>query len=95
MGLVAAFLFFSARSEYFALKTNSLMKGVAVNKIMLRNFVALRHCASVQEAAELLLDTSQQDFPVLHSGQVVGLIKRDKLDEFLMLRNLGLRRVKA
>ena len=71
------------------------MKGVAVNKIMLRNFVALRHRASVQEAAELLLDTSQQDFPVLHSGQVVGLIKRDKLDEFLMLRNLGLRRVKA
>lgn len=79
LAAVALFLFFTSRREYFAVKTNSLLKGVRVSEIMLRNFVTLQHGVSIREAAELLLDSSQQDFPVVHGGLVVGLLTRDNL----------------
>lgn len=46
---------------------------------MLTNFISLPHGASIQQAAEQLLDTSQQEFPVMHGDQVLGLLLRNEL----------------
>jgi len=39
----------------------------------------LAHGATIREAANLLLSTSQQDFPVVLGGQVLGLLGRNAL----------------
>ncbi|WP_162179936.1 site-2 protease family protein [Bryobacter aggregatus] len=80
---VAFFVFTGAQQEFYARKSNSLMKGASVKEAMLRNFITLHHGTSIREAAEQLLDTSQQDFPVTHGDQVVGLLSRDGLIQAL------------
>ena len=37
------------------------------------------HGDTVREAANLLLSTAQQDFPVMHGDQVIGLLDRNGL----------------
>jgi predicted transcriptional regulator len=46
---------------------------------MITDFRALSHGDTIREAANLLLATSQQDFPVMHGGQVIGLLGRAAL----------------
>jgi stage IV sporulation protein FB len=80
---LALFLFLSARQEDVAVQSQSLMRGARVKDAMLRKMILLPHAASIREAAEELLDTSQQEFPVVHGTQVVGLLSRDALVEGL------------
>jgi len=42
-------------------------------------FHTLDHGNSIRDAANLLLSTSQQDFPVVHGDKVVGLLGRNLL----------------
>lgn len=79
LALIAFFIFNGAQQEYFAQKSNSLMKGARVGEAMLTNFISLPHGASIRQAAEQLLDTSQQEFPVMHGEQVLGLLRRNEL----------------
>jgi Zn-dependent protease/CBS domain-containing protein len=81
--LIAYFVFTSAKQEYFAQKSNTLMRGARVREAMLRKMILLPHGASIREAAEELLDTSQQEFPIVHGATVVGLLSRDALVEGL------------
>jgi len=46
---------------------------------MVTDFRTLHHADSIREAADLLLATSQQDFPVLAGEQVTGLLRRHAL----------------
>jgi predicted transcriptional regulator len=46
---------------------------------MITEFYTLQHGHTIRDAANLLLSTSQQDFPVIHSEQVVGLLGRNLL----------------
>jgi Zn-dependent protease/predicted transcriptional regulator len=77
--LIAFFIFTGAQQEYFAQKSSSLMKGARVREAMLSNFITLPHGATFRQAAEQLLDTSQQEFPVVHGQQALGLLRRDAL----------------
>ncbi|MDX2267593.1 MAG: site-2 protease family protein [Bryobacter sp.] len=77
--LVAFFVFTGAQQEYMGQKSNSLMKGAVVKEAMIRNFISLPHGSTFQQAAEQLLDTSQQEFPVVHGNQPLGLLRRDAL----------------
>ncbi len=77
--LVAFFVFNGAQQEYFAQKSSSLMKGARVREAMVTNFITLSHGASLRQAAEQLLNTSQQEFPVLHGDSVLGLLRRHEL----------------
>jgi Zn-dependent protease/CBS domain-containing protein len=81
--LVALFIFTSARKEYYALKSSLLMRGAKVREAMMRNFATLTHGDSVRHAAETLLDSPQQEFPVLHGELVVGLLSREALMDSL------------
>ena len=46
---------------------------------MMSELHKLEHGNTVRDAANLLLSTSQQDFPVMHADQVVGLLDRNLL----------------
>jgi len=80
---VAFFIYTSAQKEFYSQKSSILMKGANVKEAMMRNFVTLQHGTSISEAASLLLDSPQQDFPVMHGTQVVGLLSRDELVDAL------------
>jgi Zn-dependent protease/predicted transcriptional regulator len=79
LAFIAFFIFNGAQQEYFAQKSTSLMKGARVREAMLTNFTTLPHGASIRQAAEELLDSSQQEFPVMHGDRVLGLLRRNEL----------------
>ena len=57
----------------------SLTHGIPVRAAMVKEFRTLSHVDTVRDAANLLLATSQQDFPVMHGDQVIGLLDRNNL----------------
>jgi stage IV sporulation protein FB len=46
---------------------------------MMTEFHTLGHGSTIRDAANLLLSTAQQDFPVVHGEQVIGLLGRNLL----------------
>lgn len=77
--LSAVFFFLASRKEYEDLRGILLMQGAIVREVMMERFESLDHGSTLREAAEKLLTSAQQDFPVLHGGQVVGLLSREQL----------------
>lgn len=76
---LAFFVFVGATHEVMAVSTQTLMRGAVVRESMITDFRTLNHGNTLREAAELLLATSQQDFPVLTGSQTVGLLSRAAL----------------
>lgn len=76
---IALFVFMGAQQEQIVSVARTLSSGVPVRDAMVTNFEILPHGSSVGDAGKLLLATSQQDFPVLHGEQVLGLLTRPEL----------------
>lgn len=76
---IAFFVYSGATRERMAVQSRSLSHGWPVRAAMVTDYRTLSHGDTLREAGDLLLATSQQDFPVLHGGQVVGLLDRDAL----------------
>jgi CBS domain-containing protein len=76
---VAMFVYLGAAQEGSAAKSRILTAGVAVRAAMVTDFRTLQHGDTVRDAGNLLLATSQHDFPVMHGGEVVGLLTRAAL----------------
>lgn len=81
---VAFFVYLGAAQEGAAAMGRMLTQGIPVRAAMVTEFHTLSHGHTIRDAANLLLSTSQQDFPVVHSDQVVGLLGRN-----LLLRSLA------
>lgn len=75
----AFFVYLGAAQEGVAALGRTLTHGIPVRAAMMTEFHTLGHGDTVRDAANLLLATSQQDFPVLHGDQVVGLLGRNLL----------------
>jgi Zn-dependent protease/CBS domain-containing protein len=75
----ALFIYLGAAQESVAALGRTLTNGIPARAAMITDFQTLDHSNTIRDAANLLLSTSQQDFPVLHSGQVVGLLDRNLL----------------
>lgn len=75
----AFFVYVGALQETLATTTQALMHGARVREAMITDYRVLHHGDTIREAAGLLLATSQQDFPVLTGGEVVGLLHRSGL----------------
>lgn len=73
---VAFFVYLGAAQESAALTGRQLTHGIPVRAAMLSEFHTLSHGNTIRDAANLLLASSQQDFPVVHGGRVVGLLGR-------------------
>jgi len=84
---IALFVWIGAGQEAAAAEMKSSLTGVLVREAMLTDFQALAPDATLADASRLLLAGSQQDFPVVERGQVVGLLVR--ADLFQALRERG------
>ena len=70
---IALFVFIGAGQEAAAVQLRSAFEGVPVARAMVRDFRALRAGEPISRAVELLLQGSQQDFPVVPDGVGVGI----------------------
>ena len=73
---IAFFVYLGAMQESLASTGRFLMRGELVRAAMITDYRTLRHGDTIRDAADLLLATSQQDFPVLAGDSVVGLLSR-------------------
>lgn len=64
--------------------SRTLTAGVPVRAAMVTDFRTIEHGARLQSAADLLLATSQRDFPVVSGASVIGLLSRSALLQALL-----------
>src|SRR5579871_4151818 len=81
---VALFVYLGASQESSAVRGRILTAGFPVSAAMLTDFRVLRHGDTIRDAGNLLLATSQHDFPVMHGDSVVGLLTRRRLVRAMM-----------
>ena len=76
---IAFFVYLGAVQEGAAAVGRMLTQGLPVRAAMVTDFRTLTHGETIRDAANLLLATAQQDFPVLHGTHVIGLLGRAAL----------------
>jgi Zn-dependent protease len=76
---IAFFVFVGAGQEAMMYRGKALVEGLPVRAAMITEFRTLPVNATLEQAKDLLLATSQQDFPVMHGDEVVGLLSRQAL----------------
>jgi len=81
---VGAFVYLGAWQEGTSAKGRFLTSGFPVRAAMITDFRTLAHGATIRDAGDLLLSTSQHDFPVVHGDQVIGLLGRSALMRAMM-----------
>jgi Zn-dependent protease/CBS domain-containing protein len=81
--LIAFFVFLGAGQEVSVTVTRSMMQGHKVADAMQTRFRTIEHGATLQRAAEMLLEGSQQDFPVAAGEDIVGILARNRIIEGL------------
>ncbi len=76
---IALFVWIGAAQESSAVQLKSALGGIPVARAMLTDFHTLQPHESLDRAAALILAGSQQDFPVVDSGRVTGILTRADL----------------
>ncbi|MEZ6242925.1 MAG: site-2 protease family protein [Phycisphaerales bacterium] len=79
LGLIAVFVFLGGQAENRAAQTRSALHGLPVRGAMVTGFRTLDAGATLHEAVDTLLAGSQQDFPVVEEGRLVGMLYRQAL----------------
>jgi Zn-dependent protease/CBS domain-containing protein len=77
---IALFVYIGASQEAALAQMRDVSRRFPVSSAMVREFRSLPESATLQEAVDALLATSQHDFPVLdESGNVAGILTRHDL----------------
>ena len=76
---IALFVYLAASQETAVVVGRTLTHGYPVRAAMITDFRTLEHGNTIREAADLLLATSQTDFPVVLGEQVIGMLGRNAL----------------
>jgi CBS domain-containing protein len=76
---VAFFIYVGAMQERVASDQQELIGAEIVRPAMVTDFRTLNHGDTLRDAANLLLATTQQDFPVIAGSSVVGLLTRQAM----------------
>jgi Zn-dependent protease/CBS domain-containing protein len=78
--LVAVFIFLAASGEAGYVQVREYTRGYLASHAMITNFQSLSPTSSIDDAAGLLLRTTQQEFPVVDGAGVLrGALTRDAL----------------
>jgi Zn-dependent protease/CBS domain-containing protein len=73
---IAWFVWTAASQETHLVQIKSALGGIPVSRAMLRDFRTVRPEDALRSVTDLLLAGSQQDFPVVSEGRVVGVLTR-------------------
>ena len=76
---IAIFVYLGAEGEAAHVEAESALEGLLVRDAMMTRFRTLSAGDTLATAVEELLAGSQQDFPVLNGGQVLGVLRRNDL----------------
>jgi Zn-dependent protease/CBS domain-containing protein len=76
---VALFVYLGAFQEGVAAKGRIFTSGYPVRAAMITDLRTLTHGQTIRDAGNLLLSTSQHDFPVMHGDTVIGILTRSAL----------------
>jgi Zn-dependent protease/CBS domain-containing protein len=76
---VALFVWIGASQEASATQMKAAMAGTPIRAAMLTDFRSLESGSTLADAVRLILDGSQQDFPVVEGGRVTGILTRSDL----------------
>jgi Zn-dependent protease/predicted transcriptional regulator len=79
--IIGAFIFMGAEGEERIVRTRSVLRNLDVEDVMNRDFARLSPTDSVARGIELIYQTGQDDFPVIHEGQLLGIVSRSALVE--------------
>lgn len=78
--LVALFIFIAASGEAGYVETRALTRGYHANDAMISTYESLRVDEDLDAAAKKLLETTQQEFPIVDgAGQLRGVLTRENL----------------
>ncbi len=78
--LIAVFIFFAASTENAHIEMRELARGFLACDAMITKFEPLAPAATLGDAADLLLRTTQQEFPVVDGGHHLrGVLTRSQL----------------
>ncbi len=77
--LVAVFVYMAAGAEANSLQTKVLISGHYAHEAMISQFHTLELNSSLKNASELMMETSQHDFPIFNGNEIVGLLTRENL----------------
>ena len=74
---IALFVWIGAEQEASTARIKSSLGGIPVSRAMQTKFESLAPQDTLAQAVELILAGSQQDFPVVEDGRVLGILERD------------------
>jgi CBS domain-containing protein len=76
---IAVFVWMGATGESFSVQLQSALRGLPVERVMIRDLQTLSPNDTLSRAVEHLLAGFQQDFPVVDGGRLVGVVPRTDL----------------
>lgn len=76
---IAFFIYIGAAQENVAYSQAALLEGVKVKQAMMTDIKTLNVGNTLKDAVDVLLATSQHDFPVLYGDSVEGILTRNNL----------------
>jgi predicted transcriptional regulator len=76
---IALFVWIGAGQEASMVQMKSSLAGIPVRRAMLTHFSILAPASTLGDAVDLLLTSSQQDFPVVDEGRIEGILTRSDL----------------
>ncbi len=80
---IAFFVYIGAAQEASLVQMKSALSGIPVSQAMLTEFRTLYEGEPLSRAVDLLMSTTQQDYPVLSGERVVGVLTRKSLVDAL------------
>jgi Zn-dependent protease/CBS domain-containing protein len=87
--LMGAFLFIAAQREDRSALFQSVLETVRLEDIMLTDFATLSPADTLEDALEKAVHCLQDDFPVIRSGDMVGVVSRQKILQALRSEGNG------
>jgi CBS domain-containing protein len=87
--LVGVFIFVAAGIEDRTLAFHSITESVKIEEVMLTDFSTLSPADTLEDALYKAIHTLQDDFPVVRSGDLVGIITRQRIVQALRSEGNG------
>ncbi len=88
---IAFFVWIGAAQEAQHVQVKSSLEGVTTERAMQTNFKVLSSAHTLQDAIDLIIEGSQQDFPVTWGEEVIGILTRSDMMVALAQTGTGAR----